>query len=154
MTTAMLRAVRVAPDGTCQPLTVPRDEEARRAVLSTAVGGAPEYAHYGCLGRGAVCAVVHETGRIDGLPPNWPATGFVARVRGGPLSYCLHGPVVLLGFDPYTGHLADLSDEDRTAVEQLAARRRTPGAPHPIQDAPTTPAGRTVPRPAPHPRKT
>ncbi len=154
MNTAMLRAVRVAPDGTYRPLTVPRDGEARRAALSAAVGGAPEYARYGRFGRGAVCAVVHETGRGDGLPSNWLATGFVARVRGGPLPYCLYGPVVLLGYDPHTRQLADLGDEDRATVEQLAVRRSAPGAPHPPQGGPTTADERTVPRPSLRPRKT
>ncbi|KOG53163.1 hypothetical protein ADK76_29085 [Streptomyces griseoflavus] len=154
MSIAMLRAVRVTPDGACRTLMVPQQEGPQRAALRDAVGGEPEHAHYGRIGGDAVCAVVHETGRLDGLPPNWLATAFIAQVRGGPLRYCLYGPVVLFGYDARPGRLTDLGDEDDAVLKTspsdgaptaLHTRQRTtrfppPGAPHA--------------RPEPHPRKT
>jgi len=111
-----LNGVRVEADGTRSNIAIPASN--RSAFLKEELGGWPEYAHYGTPDF-AACVIVHETSVIDGLPVNRAATQFAALTRGGPLSYSLHGPVILLGYQPRTDTLTDLTDHQRSLLLTL-----------------------------------
>jgi hypothetical protein len=110
--------VLIQTDGTYTDLAV--TEQDRLPILVEALGGLPEFAHYGTA-DGAVCVVVHETGRLDGLPVNGLATRLAEAVRGGALPYSLYGPVVVLGYHPQADQLMHLSDAHRDLLASLAA---------------------------------
>jgi hypothetical protein len=110
--------VLIQTDGTYTDLAV--TEQDRRPILVEALGGEPEFAHYGTTGN-AICVVVHETGSLDGLPANDLATRLVGAVRGGALPYFLYGPVVVLGYHPQADQLMHLSDAHRDLLAGLVS---------------------------------
>lgn len=111
-----LQAVRIDTDGTHTPLTVPH--HAPTTFVRQQLDGWPEYAHYGTP-ESAICAIVHETGMIDGLPKNERATKFVGLVRGCLTDYWLHGPVIFVGYDPHADELVDLAADQLAMLDKL-----------------------------------
>lgn len=115
--TRTVTGVHIPPGGNRTAAAIPTDN--LTAFFKKHLGGWPEYAHYGTADS-AVCVVVHETSMIDGHAPNVLATKAVERVMGGDLSYNLHGTVVLVGYEPRTDTLIDLSEDQRSIIDALA----------------------------------
>lgn len=114
--TRTVAGVHITPDGNRTDAVVPTDHLTE--FFKKHLGGWPEYAHYGTTDS-AVCAVVHETSMSDGHAANVLATKAVERIMGGGLSYNLHGAVVLVGYQPRTDTLIDLSGDQRSIIEAL-----------------------------------
>jgi hypothetical protein len=116
--TATLSAVRIDPDGTVTNVAPPCDVFDRAAWLREQLGGWVDMAHYGTADH-AVALVVHETSAVDGQPANCVATILVEELRGEPLGYHLHGPVVLFGYER-PGIVSDLRAETRELLASIA----------------------------------
>lgn len=116
--------VVISVDGTCTDLTV---ESHYCPVLLAAIGGVPEFAYYGRPGGATVCVVVHETSVLRGMPINRLATRFIEYVRGGLLSYALHGPVVVIGYDRQAERLLPLSSTHRSLLVEAAMHEAEEG---------------------------
>lgn len=114
--TRTVTGVHVTPGGNRTGVAVPTDNLTE--FFRKHLGGWPEYAHYGTRDS-ALCVVVHETSMSDGHAPNVLATKAVERVMGSSLSYNLHGTVVLVGYEPHTDTLIDLSEDQHSILEAL-----------------------------------
>ncbi|NUP23572.1 MAG: hypothetical protein HOZ81_47460 [Streptomyces sp.] len=115
--TRTVTGVHITPDGNRTTAKVPTDNFTE--FFKKQLDGWPEYAHYGTTDS-AVCVVVHETSMSDGHASNVLATKAVERIRGGELSYNLHGTVVLVGYQPRTDTLIDLSEDQRSIIDAVA----------------------------------
>ncbi|KIF67567.1 hypothetical protein HY68_01270 [Streptomyces sp. AcH 505] len=110
--------LRVDTAGVCTGVQISRARYLDE--LPAMVGGPIEFAHYGTA-ESAITVIVHETGLTDGLPINRLVTVAAAMLRGGPLRYPLHGPIVVLGAAQRTLDLTDLTESQRTFLLNLPA---------------------------------
>ncbi|MFE6903840.1 DUF3846 domain-containing protein [Streptomyces sp. NPDC057717] len=118
MTQHDLHGVRIEPDGSQSDVAVPASEPMLR-YCERQLGGWTETGRYGTP-ESVIIAVVHETSARDGQV-NGAATAFVNQIRGGQLTYWLHGTVFFFGFDPHSGDTIDLTAEQRTILATLPA---------------------------------
>ncbi|MFB7162279.1 hypothetical protein [Streptomyces sp. NPDC056242] len=114
-----LHGVRIEPDGSRTDVTMPGSESVYR-FYERELGAHAETGRYGTP-ESAVLAVVHELSAVDGQPVNGAATAFVNQIRGGQLTYWLHGTILFFGLDPHSGDTTDLTAEQRTVLASLPA---------------------------------
>ncbi|GHH58079.1 hypothetical protein [Streptomyces candidus] len=111
--------VLIQTDGTYTDLAVTEND--RRPILIEALGGEPDFTHWG-TGENAICVIVCQgSAHDDAFLYNDLATRFVNEVRGGSLISGQYGPVVVLGYHPQADQLMHLSDTHRALLASLAA---------------------------------
>jgi hypothetical protein len=121
MTDTHYAAVLIEADSTCRDVAVSRDRYPDD--LRALVGGDIEYAYYGTR-KSVVCVVVHETSMKDGMPVNAAATEFVEAMRGGALSYSLHGPVAVLDYQAGADEMGDVTAFQRALLGEITSEER------------------------------
>lgn len=116
--TTTLAGIRIEPNGDHHNVVAPADDRERNEWLRDELGALPEYGHYGTP-QHAISIAVHETSISDNHPVNQLATDLVESLVTQPLSYRLHGVVILFGYER-PGVTSSLRDDTRALLHSLA----------------------------------